>query len=476
MAYHFIGIKGTGMAALACILHDEHKEVTGSDIDKYIFTEDGLRARNIPIYSFSPDNIKDNDTVIIGLSFDQTHPEVKAAMDNPTVKTYYYNEYLGILLESYSSICVAGTHGKSTTTGILGQVLSLQDECAYLIGDGHGYMPEHANHFVLESCEFQRHFLAYHPDYAIITNIELDHIDYYKDMDDYVSAFQSFANQVKKGIVIFGDDEHLKNLHYNVPVTTYGLKDGNDYQAINIEQGPFGMHFDCKHNGEILAHVELNEVGDAFMQDALGCFALAHMLGMPADIIVQGLQDYKGIARRFVIDEVKDSVLVDDYAHHPTAIRLMIDAVRKKYPKKKIVALYKPDRYSRLQYFLDDFAKSLNTQVLLVCNKEIYDQVSYQCKDSGIIVLSYPIKKQLLYEAFQILMSMNRRIQLYEKKISKLEQKYLELKMVDHCKLVLISNYHWSEDKAHHYIEKIAMEQNKTKFLVAKELLEEFQT
>ena len=97
------------------------------------------------------------------------------------------------------------------------------------------------------------------------------------------------------------------------------------------------------------------------MQNALRCFALAHMLGMPADIIVQGLQDYKGIARRFVIDEVKDSVLVDDYAHHPTANRLMVDAVRKKYPKKRIVALYKPDRYSRLQYFLDDFAKSLNT-------------------------------------------------------------------------------------------------------------------
>ena len=93
-----------------------------------------------------------------------------------------------------------------------------------------------------------------------------------------------------------------------------------------------------KEKAETLAHVELNEVGDAFIQDALGCFALAHMLCMPADIIVQGLQDYKGIARRFVIDEVKDSVLVDDYAHHPTAIRLMIDAVRKKYPKKKILA------------------------------------------------------------------------------------------------------------------------------------------
>ena len=120
------------------------------------------------------------------------------------------------------------------------------------------------------------------------------------------------------------------------------------------------MHFDCLHDGEVLAHVELNEVGDPFLQDALGCFALAHVLGMDAEDIVRGLKEYKGIARRFVIDEVKDSVLVDDYAHHPTAIRYMIEAVKKKYPDKKVVALYKPDRYSRLQYFLDDFAESLN--------------------------------------------------------------------------------------------------------------------
>lgn len=361
MAYHFIGIKGTGMAALACILHDENKEVTGSDIDKYIFTQEGLEQRNIPIYSFDPDNIKDYDTVIIGLSFDESFPEVKAAIYNPTVKTYYYNEYLGILLDSYTSVCVAGTHGKSTTTGILSNVLALQDETGYLIGDGHGYMPERAKNFVLESCEFQRHFLAYHPDYAIITNIELDHVDYYKDMNDYVSAFQSFVDQVKKRVIIFGDDPYLPKLHYSVPVTTYGMKEGNDYQAVHIEQGPFGMHFDCLYKGEFLTHVELNEVGDPFMQDALGCFALCHQFGMEVDAIVEGLKSYKGIARRFVIEEVKDSVLVDDYAHHPTAIRYMIDSVRKKYPDKKVIALYKPDRYSRLQFFLDDFADALNT-------------------------------------------------------------------------------------------------------------------
>ena len=367
MAYHFIGIKGTGMASLATILFDENKEVNGSDIEKYIFTQDELEKRGIEITKFDANNIKDHDTAIIGLSFDQTNPEVKAAYANPTVKTYYYNEYLGKLLESYDSICVAGTHGKSTTTGILGTVLPNYAPTGYLIGDGHGHMPKQAKYFVLESCEFQRHFLAYHPDYSIITNIELDHVDYYKDMDDYLNAFQSFVSQTKKHCVVFGDDPHLRHLKYSTPVSTYGLGPDNDYRATHIEQGPFGMRFDCEYQGKRIAHIELSEVGDPFLQDALGCFALCHVLGMPVENIVQGLKDYKGIARRFVIEEVKDSVLIDDYAHHPTAVRYMIDSARKKYPNHKIVALYKPDRYSRLQYFLNDFAQSLNTadQVVL---------------------------------------------------------------------------------------------------------------
>ena len=188
MAYHFIGIKGTGMAALACILHDQNQEVTGSDIEKYVFTQDGLEERGIPFSSFNKNNIKDNDTVIIGLSFDESNEEVKQALSNPTVHAVRYNEFLGEFMENYTSISVAGTHGKSTTTGILSQMLQRLGQTGYLIGDGHGYLPSQAEYFVLESCEFRRHFLAYHPDYAIITNIELDHIDYYKDMDDYLDA------------------------------------------------------------------------------------------------------------------------------------------------------------------------------------------------------------------------------------------------------------------------------------------------
>ena len=360
MAFHFVGIKGTGMAALAEILHDEGFEVNGSDIEKYIFTQDGLEQRGIEIQKFDPANIKDGDTVIVGLSFDETHPEVAAAMANPNVQVFYYNDYLGELLKRYTSVCIAGTHGKSTSTGLLAKVLNEDHPSGFLIGDGHGHMPEKAEDFVLESCEFQRHFLAYRPDYAIITNIELDHVDYYRDMDDYVSAFQEFGDQVKKAVVVCGDDEHLNKMTFKAEKITYGVNDGNDYQAVNIHDDDQGIRYDVKYDGQIICHLELTESGYPFMIDSLGVFAMAHVLGVKPDIIAKGLADYTGINRRFVIEEVGDSVLIDDYAHHPTAIKYMIEAARSRYPGKKVIALYKPDRYSRLQYFLDRFAESLN--------------------------------------------------------------------------------------------------------------------
>lgn len=359
MAVHFTGIKGTGMAALAGILADEGFEVNGSDIDKYIFTQDELEKRHIPVTSFDPDTIHSGDTVIVGLSFDEHHPEAARALADPTVEVYWYNEYLGRLLERYESICIAGTHGKSTTTGLLASVLKLHAPTGFLIGDGHGSMPQNAKYFILESCEFQRHFLAYHPDYAIITNIELDHVDYYRDMDDYVAAFQSFADQIGKLAVVCGDDEHLMQLHYSCPRVTYGLKDGCDYQAVNVTDDAAGISFDVKKGGQIIAHTSLPESGYPFLIDSLGVFAMASELGMDPEAIEQGLHDYRGINRRFVIEEAGNSILIDDYAHHPTAIRYMIEAARNRYPGRKVIALYKPDRYSRLQYFLDGFADAL---------------------------------------------------------------------------------------------------------------------
>ena len=198
--YYFIGIKGSGMAPLAEILYELGNEVCGSDIDKYIFIEEELRKRNIPIYSFDANNIKDGYTVIIGNAFNDEHVEVKAALANPNVKCYRYFEFLGQFMEKFISISIAGTHGKTTTTGMAYHLFEDFDKTSVLIGDGTGHAVKDSKYFIAESCEFQDHFLNYYPKYAIINNIELDHVDYFKTLERYIESFEKFANQVKDTI------------------------------------------------------------------------------------------------------------------------------------------------------------------------------------------------------------------------------------------------------------------------------------
>ena len=183
--YYFIGIKGTGMAALATMLYDLGKEVCGSDLKKHFFTEDELVKRNIPIYEFNPTNIKDNYTVIIGNAFLEDFDEVKAARNNPTCTCYRYHEFLGKLIEDYISVGICGSHGKTTTTTMCSTVFSRFKNTAYLIGDGEGFLSKDSEYICIEACEFRRHFLAYKLDYVLITNIEIDHVDYFKDEQDY---------------------------------------------------------------------------------------------------------------------------------------------------------------------------------------------------------------------------------------------------------------------------------------------------
>jgi len=163
MEYYFIGIKGSGMASLATIVFDRHEQVSGSDIDKYIFTQKPLEERHIPIYHFDENNIKEGMTIIIGNAFNESNPEVKKAMElakQGKVQVYWYHDFLGQLVEEYTSISVAGTHGKTTTTGMISHVMAEVAPTGFLIGDGTGDMPDDGEYFVLESCEYQRHFLA----------------------------------------------------------------------------------------------------------------------------------------------------------------------------------------------------------------------------------------------------------------------------------------------------------------------------
>lgn len=355
--YHFIGIKGTGMSALAHILHDSGEKIKGSDIEKYFFTEDALKEKNIEIKPFSADNISSNDIVIAGNAFSDDHIEIKKAKEMG-VEFYKYHEFLGAWSENYTSVAVTGSHGKTSTTGLLAHVLEESMPLSYLIGDGTGKGHEDSKYFVYEACEYKRHFLSYYPDYAIMTNVDFDHPDYFKDVDDVFDAFQEMAYQVKKGIIACGDDDYLHKLETRVPIVYYGLSDSNDFQAQNIKETEQGTEFDVFIRNTYFDTFLIPMYGNHHILNALSVIAFCDYEGISSDVM-KNLATFGGVKRRFSEHKFGSQVIIDDYAHHPIEVTATIDSVRKKYPKKEVIAIFQPHTYTRTAMFLDDFASSL---------------------------------------------------------------------------------------------------------------------
>lgn len=377
---YFIGIKGTGMSALACILHDLGYEVAGSDLKKHFFTEEPLVARNIRIDEFNASNIKDNMTVIIGNAFKNDFCEAKAALENPSCKCYRYHEFLGELMKDYSTVCVAGSHGKTTTTGMLSSVMNQSKPCGYLIGDGSGYIASDAQYLCVEACEYRRHFLAYHPDYAIITNVEIDHVDYYKSTEDYRLAYEQFAKNIKKALVICGDDSEARKLDLSVKHYWYGLEDNNDFVAKNIIESTTHVEYDVYFENKFIYHFNLPFVGKHLIYNSLATIAIGILEGLDCKDIEIGLNHFKGVKRRFVVEKHGDNIFIDDYAHHPTEVKVTIEAAKKRFPDKKLVAVFKPHRVSRVFHFANEFASALKlADKIYLC-----DFTSIDDKEEGI--------------------------------------------------------------------------------------------
>ena len=356
--YYFIGIKGTGMASLAVILYDLGYEVCGSDLDKHFFTEDELVKRGIKIYSFNPDNIKEDYTVIIGNAFLEDFPEVIEARKK--CKCYRYHEFLGELMNKYNSISICGSHGKTTTTTMCKSVFSKFKDTGYLIGDGEGYISKNSDYLCVESCEFRRHFLAYYPKYAIITNIEIDHVDYFKDEIDYFNAYQEFVHNVKEAVFYYGDDKWCQKLKFDTPAFSFGLSENNDYYVTNLKNDSTSSSFDLMHNNKFIYHYDVPFVGDHMIIDALGVIALADYMGFDHSIVEKALEEFVGPKRRYVIEEYKDTIFIDDYAHHPTEVKVTLEASRRRFPDRKIIAIFKPHRASRVLYFATQFVEALS--------------------------------------------------------------------------------------------------------------------
>jgi UDP-N-acetylmuramate--alanine ligase len=356
--YHFVGIKGSGMSPLAQVLHDMNYRVQGSDVEKYFFTQAALEERGISILPFSRENIKAPMTVIAGNAYSDRHEEIDEALKQE-ISVVRYHKFLGEFMEKFTSVAVTGAHGKTSTTGLLAHVVSGSYPTSYLIGDGTGKGALQSEYFVFEACEYRRHFLSYHPDYAIMTNIDFDHPDYYKDIEDVFDAFQQMALQVKKGIIACGDDEYLQKIQAKVPVMFYGLGEDNDFQARNVVKSTTGTSFDVFVRNNYYASFEIPAYGDHNVLNSLAVIALCHYEDMPAEVIAEQLKTHKGVKRRFTEKDMGSQTLIDDYAHHPTEIKATIEAANQKYPEREVVAIFQPHTFTRTQTFLQEFADSL---------------------------------------------------------------------------------------------------------------------
>ena len=359
--YHFIGIKGSGMSSLAQIAYDMGNEVQGSDEETYFFTQEKLEQRNIPMYYYGEENIKEGYEVILGNAFDETHIEYRRAKELG-LTTYTYSQFLGKLLSDIPSIAITGAHGKTTTTTMTSNIFKHNHVTSYLIGDGTGHGEKNSEYMIAEACEYYRHFLAYHPNYAIVTNIDFDHPDYFNDEHDMFDAFQSFVNQVKDTVVICGDDRLASQLKPTTAKTIrYGFNEGNDYQIKNVQTTSEHSKFDVYKNSELLGTFTMAVFGLHDISNATSAIALADINGISVEKIQESLNQYKPAERRFSEHKIGNNIIVDDYAHHPSEIKATIDSARRKYEGKEVIAIFQPHTYTRTAKFLNEFAESLET-------------------------------------------------------------------------------------------------------------------
>ncbi|MGE5455653.1 MAG: UDP-N-acetylmuramate--L-alanine ligase [Ignavibacteriales bacterium] len=360
MKYYLIGIKGAGLSALALILNDLGYEVVGYDDEKsHQFTETKLEERGIKIYTEENDVI-DKDTIVVrSTAIKMDHPELKKAVALD-LKIYEYNEMLGKLANMFDGITVAGCHGKTTTSSLMAHVLDNLIGCNYLIGDGTGSASKENDKFVLEACEYKRNFLVYEPEYAIITNIDLDHVDYYKDIADVVDAFQEYANNAEKMVIACGDDPYTHSLEVNKPIFFYGIGEDNDIIATDIEYTNEGIEFDVTVEGNYYGHFDVPFYGKHMLLNTLAVISVCYYERLNAKDVQKHLKTFEGAKRRFNETTIGDVVIVDDYAHHPAEVRATIKAAKQKYPDKEIVAVFQPHTFSRTEEFASDIAEVLN--------------------------------------------------------------------------------------------------------------------
>lgn len=354
--YHFIGIKGAGMSALAVILKQLGYEVKGSDVDKHFFTEVELIKNDIPMTIYDESNIHEGLIIIKGASITEDNVELMKAKEL-NLEIIDYEVMLGKLTKEFKTICIAGCHGKTTTTAMMAHVLDKIKGINYLIGDGTGHGSKDNEFFALESCEYRRHFLNYEPYYAVILNIDLDHVDYFKDINDVILAYQEFAMKATKMVIACGDDSNVHKMKLDKKIAYFGLNDNNDIKAVNIKYYKDGTSFDVIAEDKLYGHFDLPIYANHQLLDALAVISVCYFEGMASDEVAKYFKTFTGAKRRFTETICGSNIIIDDYAHHPNEVKSTINAIRQKYPDKQIISVFQPHTYTRTKEFASELAK-----------------------------------------------------------------------------------------------------------------------
>ena len=369
---HFIGIGGISMSGLAEILLEEGFTVSGSDSKESPLTKKLESEGAVIHYGQCAENITDTiDCVVYTAAINRSNPELMEAVSRK-IPMLTRAELLGQLMKNYDTpIAVSGTHGKTTTTSMISHILLAADlDPTISVGGilkaiGGNIRVGKSETFITEACEYTNSFLHFFPKISVILNIEEDHLDFFKDLEDIRHSFHQFAGLLPADgtLVINGEIENYPEIYEGLDcnVVTYGTANTFDYSAADIAYDDKGfVSFELIKHGERKGRIQLSVTGDHNVSNALASIATAELLDIPMETIQKGLLSFGGTDRRFEYKGTFNGVtVVDDYAHHPTEIAATLKAAQH-YPHEKIWCVFQPHTYTRTKAFFNEFAEALS--------------------------------------------------------------------------------------------------------------------
>ena len=373
---HLVGIGGVSMRPLGLVLKGMGMEVTGSDMNSSVSTDE-LIAQGIRVkIGHMAENIQGADCIIRTAAAHNDNPEIAAARA-AGIPVFERAQAWGEIMRSYkNAICVSGTHGKTSTTSMMTHILmEAEMDPTVMIG---GYLPLlHAGHRVgqgdtilLESCEYCDSFLNFFPTLAVVLNVEADHLDYFKDLHDVQKSFHKFAEMATFGVIANGDDEHTIQAMEGIDYVSFGLGENNRVHAANM--CPDWRHFDVICDGQFYCHLDMGVLGRHNALNGLAAAGAAWMMGIPGEAVSRGLESFHGAGRRMEFKgNWNGADVYDDYAHHPDEIAATIASVRASFPGRRLVLAFQPHTYTRTKALFDDFVAQLKKADVLVL-AEIY--------------------------------------------------------------------------------------------------------